>query len=44
MLMAGLDGNRKQTDRAIRSTRNIYDFPPEEAGKIRQVPARSRQR
>ncbi len=38
MLMAGLDGIAHQTDPGEPLDRNIYELPPEEAEKIRQVP------
>ncbi|MFW6165731.1 MAG: type I glutamate--ammonia ligase [Ralstonia sp.] len=38
MLMAGLDGIAHQTDPGEPLDRNIYELPPEEAAKIRQVP------
>lgn len=38
MLMAGLDGIAHQTDPGAPLDRNIYELPPEEAEKIRQVP------
>ena len=38
MLMAGLDGIENHIDPGEPLDKNIYDLPPEEAGKIRQVP------
>jgi glutamine synthetase len=38
MLMAGLDGIENRTDPGDPLDRNIYDLPPQEASKIRQVP------
>lgn len=38
MLLAGLDGIENQTDPGDPLDRNIYELPPEEAARIRQVP------
>src|SRR5262249_54389483 len=38
MLMAGLDGIENHIDPGDPLDKNIYDLPPEEAAKIRQVP------
>ncbi|MBP0592217.1 type I glutamate--ammonia ligase [Paraburkholderia sp. LEh10] len=38
MLMAGLDGIENKMDPGEPLDRNIYDLPPEEARKVRQVP------
>jgi glutamine synthetase len=38
MLMAGLDGIRSRIDPGEPLDKNIYDLPPEEARKVRQVP------
>ena len=38
MLMAGLDGIAKKTEPGHPLDKNIYDLPPEEARKMRQVP------
>jgi glutamine synthetase len=38
MLMAGLDGIENKIEPGEPLDRNIYDLPPEEAGKLRQVP------
>jgi glutamine synthetase len=38
MLMAGLDGIENRIDPGDPLDKNIYDLPPEEAKKIRQVP------
>jgi glutamine synthetase len=39
MLMAGLDGIANKIDPGDPLDKNIYDLPPEEARKVRQVPA-----
>jgi glutamine synthetase len=38
MLMAGLDGIQNRLDPGEPLDKNIYDLPPEEARKVRQVP------
>jgi glutamine synthetase len=38
MLMAGLDGIQNRIDPGDPLDKNIYDLPPEEARKVRQVP------
>jgi glutamine synthetase len=38
MLMAGLDGVQNRVDPGEPLDKNIYDLPPEEARKVRQVP------
>jgi glutamine synthetase len=38
MLMAGLDGIQNRIEPGDPLDKNIYDLPPEEASKVRQVP------
>jgi glutamine synthetase len=38
LLMAGLDGVQNQIDPGEPMDKDLYDLPPEEAGKIKQVP------
>jgi len=38
MLMAGLDGVQNQIDPGEPMDKDLYDLPPEEAAKVRQVP------
>ncbi len=38
LLMAGLDGVQKQIDPGEAMDKDLYDLPPEEAARIRQVP------
>jgi glutamine synthetase len=38
MLMAGLDGIQKKLDPGQPLDKNIYDLPPEQAKKVKQVP------
>jgi glutamine synthetase len=38
LLMAGLDGVQNQTDPGEPMDKDLYDLPPEEAAKVKQVP------
>ncbi len=38
LLMAGLDGVQNQIDPGEPMDKDLYDLPPEEAGKVKQVP------